>query len=292
MYEWIQVTPSTFYMQSPAKVGLVRLDETDVCLVDAGSDKDAGRKIRQMLDARGWRLRAIYNTHSNADHIGGNRYLQTQTGCRVYAAGVECAFTAHPILEPSFLYGGYPPKELRHKFLLAQESDAEELTPAALPKGWEIIPLPGHFFDMVGFRTPDDVVFLADCLSSHETLEKYQIGFVYDVAAYLETLKRVEGLRARLFIPAHAEPTEDIAPLARENAQKVLDIAGQIVEVCKEPLCFEEILQRLFAAYGLTMTAEQYALVGSTVRSYLAWLKDTGRLTFCIEANRLLWRKV
>lgn len=292
MYEWIQVTPSTFYMQSPAKVGLVRLDETDVCLVDAGSDKDAGRKIRQMLDARGWRLKAIYNTHSNADHIGGNRYLQTQTGCRVYAAGIERAFTAHPVLEPSFLYGGYPPKELRHKFLLAQESDAEELTPAALPNGWEMIPLPGHFFHMVGFRTPEDVVFLADCLSSHETLEKYQIGFVYDVAAYLETLKRVEGLRARLFIPAHAEPTEDIAPLARENAQKVLDIAQQIVELCGEPLCFEEILRRLFEVFGLTMTAEQYALVGSTVRSYLAWLKDTGRLTFDIEDNRLLWRRV
>lgn len=292
MYEWIQVTPSTFYMQSPAKVGLVRLSETDVCLVDAGSDKDAGRKIRQMLDARGWRLKAIYNTHSNADHIGGNRYLQTQTGCRVYAAGIERAFTAHPILEPSFLYGGYPPKELRHKFLLAQESDAEELTPAALPKGWEMIPLPGHFLDMVGFRTPEDVVFLADCLSSHETLEKYQIGFVYDVAAYLETLKRVEGLRARLFIPAHAEPTEDVAPLARENTQKVLDIAQQIVELCGEPLCFEEILRRLFETYDLTMTAEQYALVGSTVRSYLAWLKDTGRLTFYIEDNRLLWRRV
>lgn len=292
MYEWIQVTPSTFYMQSPAKVGLVRLSETDVCLVDAGSDKDAGRKIRQMLDARGWRLKAIYNTHSNADHIGGNRYLQTQTGCRVYAAGIERAFTAHPILEPSFLYGGYPPKELRHKFLLAQESDAEELTPAALPKGWEMIPLPGHFLDMVGFRTPEDVVFLADCLSSHETLEKYQIGFVYDVAAYLETLKRVEDLRARLFIPAHAEPTEDVAPLARENTQKVLDIAQQIVELCGEPLCFEEILRRLFETYGLAMTAEQYALVGSTVRSYLAWLKDTGRLTFYIEDNRLLWRRV
>lgn len=292
MYEWVQVTPGTFYMQSPAKVGLIRLNETDVCLVDAGSDKDAGRKIRQMLDARGWRLKAIYNTHSNADHIGGNRYLQTQTGCRVYAAGIERAFTMHPILEPSFLYGGYPPKELRHKFLLAQESDAEELTPSALPQGWEMIPLSGHFFDMVGFRTPDDVVFLADCVSSHETLEKYQIGFVYDVAAYLDTLKRLEGLKARLFIPAHAEPTENIVPLAQENARKVLEIAGQMVELCKEPLCFEEILQRLFGLYNLTMTAEQYALVGSTVRSYLAWLKDINHLTFFFQDNRMLWRRV
>ena len=30
-------------------------------------------------------------------------------------------------------------------------------------KGFELLPLPGHFFDMVGFRTPDDVVYLADC---------------------------------------------------------------------------------------------------------------------------------
>lgn len=73
------------------------------------------------------------------------------------------------------LFGGYPPKELRHKFLMAQESKAEYLTADVLPEGFEIIPLPGHFFDMVGFRTPDQVVYLADCLSSKETLDKYQI---------------------------------------------------------------------------------------------------------------------
>lgn len=68
--------------------------------------------------------------------------------------------------------GGYPVKELPHKFLLAQEADAAYLTPKDLPEGFEVIPLPGHFFDMVGFRTPDDVVYLADCLSSRETLDQ------------------------------------------------------------------------------------------------------------------------
>ena len=290
MYELIQITDRTYYIQSPAKIGLVRLDDKEVCLIDSGNDKDAGRKVRQLLDKNGWSLRAIYNTHSNADHIGGNKYLQAQTGCKVYAPGIEAAFTRYPVLEPAFLYGGYPCKDLRHKFLLAQESDAESLTEAVLPEGFELIELPGHFFDMIGFRTPDDVVFLADCLSSRETLEKYQISFIYDVGAYLDTLERVKGLKARLFVPAHAAATDDIAELAQYNIDKVHEIADRIQDICHEPLCFEDILQRLFTEYGLVMNFEQYVLVGSTVRSYLSWLRDSGRAEVEFADNRLLWR--
>ncbi len=291
MYELIQVAERSYYIQSPAKMGLFKLNEQEVCLIDSGNDKDAGKKVRQLLDAHGWHLTAIYNTHSNADHIGGNRYLQGQTGCKIYAPGVECAFTRHPVLEPAFLYGGYPCRELRHKFLMAQESDAQELTQACLPEGLEIIPLPGHFFDMVGFRTADDVVYLADCLSSRETLDKYQIGFIYDVAAYLNTLEMVKSLRAKMFVPAHAAACEDVAELAQVNIDKVLEIADKIMGICREPLCFEAILQRLFTDYGLTMSFEQYALVGSTVRSYLAWLKDTGRVNGLFENNMMLWQR-
>ena len=215
MYELIPVTENSYYVQSPAKIGLVKLGGAEVCLIDSGNDKDAGRKVRQILDAQGWKLTAIYNTHSNADHIGGNKYLQGQTGCRIYAPGIEQAFTQYPVLEPSFLYGGCPCKDLRHKFLMAQGSGAEPLTPGVLPEGFEIIPLPGHFFDMVGYRTPDGVVYLADCLSSRETLDKYQIGFIYDVAAYLDTLEKVKTLTARMFVPAHAPAAEEIADHAQ-----------------------------------------------------------------------------
>ena len=292
MYELIQVSERDYYIQSPAKIGLVRLNDSDVCLIDSGNDKDAGRKLRQILDANKWHLTAIYNTHSNADHIGGNQYLQRQTGCRVYAPGIDCAFTRRPILEPSFLYGGFPPGDLRHKFLMAQESDARELTQDVLPEGFALIPLPGHFFDMVGFRTPDDTVYLADCLSSRETLEKYRIGFIYDVAAYLKTLETVKSMQAKQFVPSHAPACSEIASLAQYNMDQVLEIAERIVGICAEPLCFEAVLQRLFSDYGLDMNFEQYVLVGSTVRSYLAWLRDTGRLQVLFENSMLLWQRV
>lgn len=152
--------------------------------------KDAGRKVRQHLDANGWRLVAIYNTHSNADHIGGNKYLQSQTGCRIYASGIEYDFTRHPILEPSF---------------------------------------------------------------------------------------------------AHAAVTEEIVPLVQHNIEKVHQIAEDILALCSVPMEFEEILKALFDRYGLTMNFEQYVLVGSTVRSYLTWLKETGNLQAGFTENRLLF---
>lgn len=292
MYELIPVSDQTYYIQSPAKIGFVKLNDTDVCLIDSGNDKDAGRKVLRILQADSLHLTAIYNTHSNADHIGGNEYLQSQTGCKIFAPGIECDFVRHTVLEPAFLYGGFPFRDLRHKFLMARESKAEYLTRESLPAGFEIIELPGHFFDMVGYRTPDDVVFLADCLSSAQTLEKYQIGFIYDVAAYLETLEKVKKMTARLFIPSHAEATENILPLAEENIRKVMEIAEKITSLCAEPLTFEAILQKLFTAYGLTMNEEQYVLVGSTVRSYLSWLKDGGKLRSGFENNLLLWERV
>ena len=292
MYELIQVSGSSYYVQSPAKIGLVRLNDTDVCLIDSGSDKDAGRKARQLMEKNGWHLTAIYNTHSHADHIGGNRYLQSQTGCRLYAPGAECAVTRHTVLEPSMLYGGCPPKELRHKFLMAQESDAAYLTADVLPAGFRLLPLPGHCMDMVGFRTPDDVVYLADCVSSRETLEKYRIGYIYDVGAYLATLETVKAMTAKAFVPAHAEVTEDIAPLAQYNIDTVQEVGDAITALCAAPQTFEELLKALFDRYGMVMTFEQYALVGATVRSYLTWLKETGRVTAEFADNRMLWRRV
>ena len=71
MFELNQLTDRTYFIQSPAKIGLVRLEGGEVCLIDSGNDKDAGKKVKRILDEQGWFLRAIYNTHSHADHIGG-----------------------------------------------------------------------------------------------------------------------------------------------------------------------------------------------------------------------------
>lgn len=93
-------------------------------------------------------------------------------------------------------------------------------------------------------------------------------------------------------MPAHATVTDNIVELAEYNIFKVNETASHIVELCKVPICFEAILKKLFDDFGLKMNFEQYVLVGSTVRSYLAWLKDTKKVDACFENNKLIWKAV
>lgn len=292
MYELVKITERCYYMDCPAKVGFYKTDENEVVSIDSGSDKDSAKKVKKILDSEGWELKSIYNTHSHADHTGGNQYLQNLTGCRIFAPGTERSVSESPILEPAMLYGGFPMQELHNKFLLAKESKVERLSEGTVPGGMEIINLPGHSYDMVGFRTDEDVVYLADCLSSEETLEKYQIGFLYDVKSYLETLEKVKEMKARCFVPAHADATDDIAPLAQLNIDKTNEIADRIKTLLSEPLVFEDLLEKVFCDYGLTMNLSQRVLVGSTVKSYLSYLKDMGQIEYRFESNRMIWQKV
>ena len=291
MYELIQVGENSFYMDCPTKVGFYTIGNSEVVLIDSGSDKDAAKKVKKILDAKGWKLKTIFNTHSHADHIGGNQYLQAQTGCEIYAPGIDRVVTEFPILEPVMLYGGLPLKELHNKFLMAKESEAKPLTKDVLPEGLEMIELKGHSYDMVGFKTKDDVIYLADCLSSMETIEKYKLGFVYDVDSYVKTLEMVKALSAKCFVPAHAACTDEIATLAQYNIDKTLEIADKIESLLKNAMNFETLLANVFKEYELLMNLQQRMLVGSTVKSYLSFLKEADRVEFYFEDNMMLWKK-
>ena len=291
MYELIKVTDRTYYIECPAKMGLY-LDDDGAILIDSGGDKDAGRKVIRHLEEQGGTLKAIINTHSNADHIGGNKILMDRLGVPAYTTRAEGAINEYPQLEPSFLYGGYPWKDLRHKQLMAKPTPYLDIDDFDMPEGMEYFRLPGHFIDMIGIRTPDDVCFMADCVSAPEILEKYHVGFIYDVKAYLETLDMIEGLEGRSFVPAHAPECSDMKELARVNREKVSEVAELVYDLCKEKKTPDELIKCVFDHYSLAMNAAQYVLVGSTIRSYASYLADAGRLKCDFEDNRFGWTAV
>ena len=72
-----------------------------------------------------------------------------------------------------------------------------------------------------------------------------------------------------------------------KNMQEILDA---LLEICKEPLHFELILKQVFERFALTMDYSQYVLIGSTIRSYLSYLVDQGKVECYVEDALLLWK--
>ena len=288
--ELIKLGEKTYYIKNPTNIGVYKISENEVFLIDSGNDKDAGRKILKIMDEQGWAVKGIITTHSNADHIGGNKIIQDRTGCKIYATAIEKSFSENPVLESSFLYGGYPFKDLRNKFLCAKESNVE-LIDNNLPDGLEVISLKGHFFEMIGIKTDDDVYFLGDSIFSEETIRKYHLFFLYDVKEFLNSLEFLSSLEGKLFIPSHTEAAENILELIEINKAKVMEISNKICEICEEEKIFEEILKIIFDEYKLTMSSNQYVLIGSTIRSYLSYLYEEEKLTFEFKDNRMYWKQ-
>ncbi len=49
MYSLNKVGEKTYYIDCPTNIGLYKLNDTDVCIIDSGNDKEAGRKINKIL---------------------------------------------------------------------------------------------------------------------------------------------------------------------------------------------------------------------------------------------------
>ena len=289
--ELVRVGEKTYYIKNATNIGIYKIDDNNIYIIDTGNDKDAGKKILKIIDEQGWNVKGIINTHSNADHIGGNKVIQDRSNCIILGNNIEKSFTEFPILESSFLYGGYPFKDIRNKFLLAKESIVTSIE-NNLPDGLEYFSLKGHFFDMIGIRTSDNVYFLADSLFSEETIEKYSLFFIYDVREFINTLNYLSTLNGSLYIPSHCEATNDISSLININKNKVNEIMNKIYDVCEKEMTFEEILKYIFDEYNLILNVNQYVLVGSTIKSYLSYLLDEAKLCYEFKDNKMIWKQV
>ncbi len=288
--ELIKVGDKTYYLKNNTNIGIYKIDEENVYIIDSGNDKDAGKKIIKIIENEGWHIKGIINTHSNADHIGGNKVIEERTNCSIYASDIEMSFIKNPILEPTMLYGGYPFKDLKNKFLYAKPSNVLNIKDN-LPEGLEYFPLKGHFLDMIGLKTSDEIYFLGDALFSEETINKYHLFFIYDVKEYLNTLDYLSNLNGKLYIASHCEATSDISNLIKINKDKILEISNKIYNLCNDKT-FEEILKEIFVEYQLEMNLNQYVLVGSTIRSYLAYLCDENKISYKFEDNKMIWTKI
>lgn len=285
MYELHHLKGNTYYIDGPTNIGLYRLNETDVVLIDCGTHQE-GPVIETVLRRNHFKLKYIVNTHCHADHSGANLYLMKMTGCRVIASKIERAFFRDSKLDIGFLYGGYPLDEYDNR-LMHIDDQKEIYSLEELPKDLRSFKLPGHHYGMIGIRTADGVYFIADTLGSKELVDKQHILLIYDVKGYLQSLDRVEKLDGNILVPSHSAVTTRIKGLVDFNRNKIYEIIGVILDYLTEPHTAEEIVAHVFEHYNLRISYNKFLLITSTIRSYISFLSNQKKLTHYFKDNRL-----
>lgn len=292
MFELIKVSEKCYYIESPSKVGIYKQNENDVYLIDSGSDKNSAKKTLKICAEQGWNIKGIVNTHAHADHIGGNSYIQERTGCDIFCSDIDRPFLEYPIINPLHIYGGYFPKEMEHKFFLAEKSNTKSINSKDFPSELKTYDISGHSLGMIAIVTPDNIAFVGDIVSSETIIKKYGITYLLDIKKHLESLDFVENMEAKTFVMSHVETVDDVKPLIKLNRDKIHEICDKILELCKTEKTFEQLLSELFSYYELIMSVKQHSLVGSTVRSYLSYLKNEGKIDVVIKDNFIYWKTV
>ncbi len=286
--ELIKLGDKTYYIKNNTNIGVYKLNDTDVVLIDSGLDESVSRKILRIINDNNWNIKYIINTHSHADHTGGNNFLQSRTNCKIYASEIECDITNHPIIEPIYLYGSYPFKELRNKFFEAKPSNCEKLVDI---DGLEYFTLTGHSFDMIGIKTSDNVYFIGDSLFDENTINKYHISYLNNVPKFINSLDKLSEING-LFVPSHGEVSDDINSLIKLNKDKTNEILNKILLICKDSVTLEDIVKDLFDTYSLQMNLTQYYLISSTIKAYLSYLIDEDKIEYEFISNKMYFKSI
>ncbi len=290
MYDLTQLGENTYCFNCFSNVGIYKLNEKDVCLIDSGDDKSSGKRLMRTLDEKGWNVKAIVNTHSHTDHIFNNQSLIEKYGCKVYANSNDIAFMSDSFLNPAFVCASNPPKEMLTRYYVHQPHYGENLDKANLPL--EYIPLPGHTGYMIGIKTPDDVFFVGDCVVDPVTFRKTKIIYIYDIDGFLKSIDKALNVNAKIYVPAHSTPTEDFRSIAEANKNTVNEVAEIVWEKCKTPLSPEELTKAVADRLGYKMGYSQYMTVQSTLKSYLTYLQQQGKAQTYVENNRIYWKSI
>ncbi|WP_027480937.1 MBL fold metallo-hydrolase [Deinococcus pimensis] len=262
-------------------------------LVDSGLDESHARKLLRAVEARGLTLSALLCTHSHADHYGGNAFLEKRLPeLKVFAPPLEEAILRYPVLEPLYLFGARPPRELRGKFLMGPASNARLAPEPGLARFGsvtvELIEVAGHASMMFAVRV-GDVLFASDALFGPDSLEKHPLTFCVDSALMKESAARLGALSGvRVVLPGHGEPTEDLAGLVAANLAAMERVTDAVREACREPASVDELLRRVCGALGVTMTnAASVVLNRSVVSAHLVELLEVGAVEMVVRDNRL-----
>lgn len=305
----INISDCIYYISGPTNIGIIeeQLSDTksNLYMIDSGCNTEDGKRIfteiTEYFSQKDITIKAIINTHSHADHCGANNYIQQKTNCEIWITENEQGSLINPFLQPIISWGGNPLPEINSSYYVAEKTvpnkiinTNEKLT---LNNGIKLsfINLPGHYFEMIGILCENDnkkILFASDGIFGRKNIGKYWIPFLYDVKEFKNSLDTISSLNADFCIPGHGEPTSQIEETVELNKIAIISNEQCILEALKyKEQTQEDILKYVADKNEINLHIAQYMLIGCTIKTYLTFLYNEGKISYHIKENKMYWFK-
>ena len=148
---------------------------------------------------------------------------------------------------------------------------------------------------MIGILCENDnkkILFASDGIFGRKNIGKYWIPFLYDVKEFKNSLDTISSLNADFCIPGHGEPTSQIEETVELNKIAIISNEQCILEALKHKnQTQEDILKYVADKNEINLHIAQYMLIGCTIKAYLTFLYNEGKISYHIKENKMYWCK-
>lgn len=277
-------------------VPFYKVNDEEIIMLDTGWATGEQKGIADILQKNAFKIVGIINSHAHIDHSGNNAYFREKYGCQI--AMPECEAMVCSSQTNLKLY----------YYMLSLSEIAEHLghmvCPVDLPIAdnqssiemcgieFEILHTPGHSPAHICLITPDDVVYIADALISHDVMNGAKMPYAYILSEDLRSKEKLYNLNYSKYVIAHKGIYEDINELITDNINFYQLRAEKILELIVKPMTMQELMEAVITSFNIHMaTVYKYNLIERMLRSYLEYLDEKKRITLMLVDGFLKYSK-
>ena len=278
-----------------SRLPVYKLDDKNIIMIDSGLPRE-WEGIERCLEKEKLFVKAVLSSHYHPDHIGNHLKLRRKFGAKLYLSPFAAAAKADPMNMLGSMAGITTYRQVKNHFgeVFALDVFIDWNAPSIEVEGavFQILQLPGHCAEHMGFITADNVGYVADTVLSKNIIEHLRSTFTTCVELDLQSKEKLTQLQCDKYIVAHNAVCDSIRELALQNRDHMLgrlelleDIAGDYMNLDTLVAQFLEITDNQLDS------VRKVAGTRRNVIPLVDYLMDTGRFTARVKDGYIEYKK-